>query len=111
VAWAEESVPLREVQTFDPFHSAASSHPWLRQIKDIDFTTRSVIGDSAQVGGTLMLADGTRAPAFFSLAKEIDRDALGEHSVWRLSGYRIAVGTGSNGAAPFAANAKVEATP
>ena len=110
-AWAEGSAALRKVQTFDQFHAAASSCPWLRQIKDIDFTTRSVTGDSAQAGGTLTFADGTRAPAFFSLAREIDRDALGEHHAWRLTAYRIAARTGSPGAAPFAADANVKATP
>jgi hypothetical protein len=60
VARAEESVALTKAQTFDQPHAAASSCPWLRQIKAIDLPTRAVSGDRAQVGGTLTLADCRR---------------------------------------------------
>jgi hypothetical protein len=61
--------------------------------------------DSVQIGATLTLADGTRAPASFRFGRESSTDVFGRHHSWRLTGYRIAVGNGSPEAAPFAAAA------
>lgn len=75
------SVPLKEVQPYQEFVTAATENSSFFKITETSFTNRSIDMNGAELSGNVTLESGTTVPAQFKLVRENDQ--------WKIISYNI----------------------